>query len=206
MSDTATVETAEVEASKPAKKAKTPTPCLCRAYAVERKNDEGETERLVTGCNTDTSAKFAPGHDAKLKSLLIGAGANGHTVIKTTDEGELELSAMDAANEYGFASTVEKGIAKAAEKVAAKAEREAKKAAKLEASKATPGPAHAKVGRKVYQGEVLADGLTFQYEVTTGKGDEAVTEVKTANRFKVVEAPAEVEPQADEDDNSDADA
>lgn len=180
--------------------AKTPTPCLCGSYAVEVKTDEG-IERQVTGCEVETSARFAPGHDAKLKSLLIGAGAKGHSVVKTTDEdGEVTLSAMEAANEFGFASTVEKGIEKAAQREQAKAERERKKAEKLEAKKVAPGPTRAKVNRKVHEGEVLEDGLTFRYEVTTGEGDEAVTEVKETDRFKVVAD----EPETSDDEQGDA--
>lgn len=172
MSDTATVEATETEA-KPAKKVKALTPCLCRAYAVEYKNAEGETERLVTGCEAETTAKFGPGHDAKLKSLLIGAGAKGHDVVKTTDEGEVRLSAMDAANEYGFASTVEKGITKAAEKEAAKVEREAKRAAAKAEREAKAAQAKADREAKKAEKERQREEAKAAKEAETSGEDEA---------------------------------
>lgn len=176
--------------------AKTPTPCKCSLYAIETKGADG-VEHEVIGCDVETSANFAPGHDAKLKSHLIKAGAAGSDIVKKTDEGEVTLSAMDAANEFGFASTVEKGIAKAQERAEAKAKREQAKADRLAAKKVEPGPTKAKVGRKVHEGVVLADGLTFQYEVTSGSGDEATTEVKETVRFRVVTADEAADAQAD---------
>lgn len=171
--------------------AKTATPCLCRSYAVE-------TPEGLTGidCDRETVSNFAPGHDAKLKSLLIGAGAEGYRVVKTTDEGEQVMTAQEAANEFAFGAHVEKGIAKQVERAQAKANREAERAAKREARKVPPGPARAKVGRKEFDGEVLEDGLTFRYDVTTGEGDEATTEAKETTRFRVVP----VEDTADETD------
>lgn len=205
MSDTNVVEGAPVEETKPARAPKlvTLTPCLCGKYAVESKTAEG-TERLVTGCDREVKSNFAPGHDAKLKSMLINAGATGQPVIRTEADGsEITMDALDAASEFGFSGTVEAGIAKASEKLAAKQAREDARAAKAEAKLAIPGPAHAKVGRKVYEGIVLDDRVTFQYEVTTGKGDDAVTEVKQTSKFKVVEAPAvaDSETSAPADDN-----
>lgn len=132
MSDTATVEveatadeTAEVK-TKPAKKVKALKPCASSLYSYT------DAEGVTHTCGTEgreTTATFCPGHDAKLKSLLIKAGAAGYEVRKDVEGGFLTMSAMEAANEYGFASTVETGIAKAAEKAQAKAEREAKRAA-----------------------------------------------------------------------------
>lgn len=172
---------------------KTMTPCKCRQYAVE-------TLEGLTGidCDRETVSNFAPGHDAKLKSLLINAGANGHAIVKTTEEGEQNMSAQDAANEFAFGAHVEKGITKQAERAQAKANREAERLAKRDAKKVAPGPARAKVGRKEHDGEVLADGLTFQYDVTTGEGDEATTETKTSQRFRVVPADAEVANDGDD--------
>lgn len=171
--------------------AKTATPCVCRAYAVE-------TPEGLTGidCDRETVSNFAPGHDAKLKSLLIKAGANGYSVIKTTEEGEQKLTAQDAANEFAFGEHVAKGITKQVERAQAKADRAAAAAAKRDAKKVAPGPARAKVGRKEFDGEVLEDGLTFRYDVTTGEGDEATTETKETTRFRVVP----VEDTADETD------
>lgn len=131
MSDTATVEAEVTEAeAKPAKKAKTPSPCASSLYSWV--DADGVTHTCGTEGRT-TTATFAPGHDAKLKSLLIKAGAAGCEVMKSVDGGYLTMSAMDAASEYGFASTVKTGIDKAIERETAKAERLAKReAAKLE--------------------------------------------------------------------------
>lgn len=135
MSDTATVEveatadeTAEVK-TKPAKKVKALKPCASSLYSYV------DAEGVTHTCGTEgreTTATFCPGHDAKLKSLLIKAGAAGYEVRKDVEGGFLTMSAMEAANEYGFASTVETGIAKAAEKAQAKAERAAAKAEREE--------------------------------------------------------------------------
>lgn len=170
--------------------AKTMGPCLCSTYAVRVVLDDGAEERQITGCEVQTTSKFGPGHDAKLKSLLIKAGVDGNSVIKTAEGAEHVLSALDAASEFGFAAIVSKGIDKARERAEARERREADKLAKAEARRATPGPAQAKVGRKIVDGVVLDDGQTFEYTVTTGAGDEATTEVKTTTRFKVVAAPA----------------
>lgn len=181
MSDTETVEVAEAKPARQPKK--TPKPCTSSLYSWI--DAEGVTHTCGTEGRT-TTATFCPGHDAKLKSLLIQAGAAGCDVRKDVDDGYLTMSAMDAANEYGFASTVEQGIAKAQDRLAAKAKREQIKADRLAAKKSQPGPAHAKVGRKVHEGVVLEDGVTFQYQVTKGDGEDAVTETKTASRFRVV--------------------
>lgn len=130
MSDTATVEVEatadEATETKRAKKVKALKPCASSLYSYV------DAEGVTHTCGTEgreTTATFCPGHDAKLKSLLIKAGAAGYEVRKDVEGGFLTMSAMEAANEYGFASTVETGIAKAAEKAQAKAEREAKRAA-----------------------------------------------------------------------------
>lgn len=169
--------------------AKTKTPCQCSSYAVQVVTDEGE-QRQALDCDVETGGKFAPGHDAKLKSMLIGAGGAGHQVVKVTDEGEQLMSAIDAANEYGFGPSVQKGIDKAAERAEAKRQREAERVAKLEAKKLEPGAVTAKVGRKTFEGEVLEDGLTLSY------ADDG--EIKETQKFRVVPATVNAD-QADAD-------
>lgn len=106
-----------------------PTACACAAYAV--RIDGGETKS--NECTAQTGSKFAPGHDAKLKSLLIFAGTCDHEVVKTLTEGGTEtMTAVEAAQEHGFGSQVATGIQKANERHAAKAAREAERQRKIE--------------------------------------------------------------------------
>lgn len=135
MSDTA-VETPvadETVEAKPVREKKAPvepTACACQFYTGQ--NAKGET--LSTGCSEVTPRTFRPGHDAKLKSLLIQVGAAGNQVTKATDDEDVEMDPLHAAEEYGFRGLVEKSVesAKAKEEArAAKAkEREDAKAAK----------------------------------------------------------------------------
>ena len=199
MSETAAVETPEVEA-KPARQAKQPTPCACQFYTGK----DAKGEELATGCTEETVRTFRPGHDAKLKSLLIKVGSAGNQVTKTVDGETTEIDPLHAAEEFGFRNLVEKSIdgarAKAEAKAAkirerqeakearerakeeAKAERERKAAQKkahadavakaAEDRKSQPGPATAKVGRNKFDGEILQDGV-FKY--TNAKGEEVET-------------------------------
>jgi hypothetical protein len=141
MSETAVetpATTDEVEAKpKREKKVVEPTPCASSLYHWV--DDEG----VKHDCGTQgsvTPRTFRPGHDAKLKSLLIKAAVAGKQVVKTTPEdGEVEMDPLHAAEEYGFRGLVEKSVesarakqeardAKAKEREEAKAKREAEKA------------------------------------------------------------------------------
>lgn len=174
----------QAETVKKAEKAK--RKCLCSAYAIVTTDGDGVIERGTLGCDAETSAKFAPGHDARLKSMLIKAGAVGATVIKSTDEGDIEMTAVEAAKEYGFADTVAAGVERHAAKLAVKAEKAAARVEAKQAQRVAPGPAKAKVGRKTYEGTVLDDGLTFEYSVAVGAGDDATEETRSTTKFKIV--------------------
>jgi hypothetical protein len=78
-------------------------PCQCQTFtnAVTGEN---------TGCEADTGRVFAPGHDAKLKGLLIRAGVAGQPVLVFGQKGE--YTAEKAAAEFGFAAKVLESIAK----------------------------------------------------------------------------------------------
>lgn len=121
------------------------TPCLCGKYEVvleefDTPNGPDYTAE-TTGCNETTGNEFAPGHDAKLKSLLIRAGVAGHAVRY----GSLTTTADKAAQGFGFAHMVLAGIEKGKAKVAAKADRSAAKAERRAAAprkgKAAPAAA-----------------------------------------------------------------
>lgn len=102
------------------KKQVEPTPCACKDYAVKFDGQE-----RTTACDAESRGVFAPGHDAKLKSLLIFAGTHGHRVEHRTDEGTHEMSHVEAAEQHGFRPQVEFAVSKAAEKAAAREQREA---------------------------------------------------------------------------------
>jgi hypothetical protein len=122
------VEIPATEDEKPKRtpKAKVKTACACSQFAIKL---NAETARAI-GCTATTGGKFAPGHDAKLKSLLIEAGAKDLPVLRTVDGEDVEMSAFDAADLHGFASHVAKGAASAKEKAASAADRKAAREAK----------------------------------------------------------------------------
>lgn len=135
MTDTAVAESPSTEVDpavnvvaddKPTKAKAVATPCACSLYY----GTDGKGEALSTDCEAVTVRTFGPGHDAKLKSLLIKTAVAGEDVIKVVDGTETELSPVHAAEEYGFRDLVEKGVethrAKIAKRDEAKAERERK--------------------------------------------------------------------------------
>lgn len=158
----------------------------CRCSLV--RTASGET----TGCAELTVSKFKPGHDAKLKSLLGLAQANGEMVTVTTpgtNEGdantETEMSPLEAAGKFGNFGYM---VTEIAAKLVAKRERAANHKAKLAASKAQreakkaekgpkTTPAKAKVGRWEYEGFLVQQksGDVFRY---TNKKDETVEVAK----------------------------
>lgn len=143
MSDTAVetpVNETEAVEEKPAREKKAPvepTPCACQFYTGKNVKDEV----LSTGCDEKTPRTFRPGHDAKLKSLLIDVAVAGNQVTKATDDEDVEMDPLHAAEEYGFRNLVEKSVtAKRAKREAAEAKAneraEAKKAKEREKAEA----------------------------------------------------------------------
>lgn len=125
-----TVDTAPaVSEEKPAKAKAVATACACSLYT----GIDAKGVKLTTDCEAATVRTFGPGHDAKLKSLLIKTAVAGANVTKFHEDGSTsELSPVHAAEEYGFRELVEKGLAthraKLDKREEAKAAREAKKA------------------------------------------------------------------------------
>lgn len=118
----------------PAKAPKEPQRCKCSLYS-KAVDENGETVLVeLIACTATTGGNFAPGHDAKLKSALIGLGSTDESVYKTVNGEDVEMSAQDAANEYGFASKVASGIARAKEELATRDERNAAREAKKKAA------------------------------------------------------------------------
>lgn len=140
-----------------------PHPCECSRYEIEswigevpEGADPGEYVRHTgTGCDQTTARTFAMGHDAKLKSLLIRAGASGLAVRR--DDGGVVVTgdALQMAAAYGFAAKVEHGIRLAGEKAARKVEKDRAAAAEQQPQ---PKPVRIRVRRWVYDAVLAADG------------------------------------------------
>jgi hypothetical protein len=162
----------------------TATACRCSLVVTEG----GER----TGCTKTVTRAFAPGHDAKLKSLLGLAQANSEAVIVTipgesdTDPNtEVEMSPLEAAGRFGNFGYM---VVQIAAKITAKRDRAAAHKAKLaanaearaskkKAAKVALPVQKAKVGRWEYEGVVKADRFVY----TNKKG-----ETVAAERFQLV--------------------
>jgi len=106
--------------------------CLCGKYEIvveefENENGEPDYRSEDTGCNARTTRDFAPGHDAKLKSLLISAGARGLDVRYNGGGSATTGSAENAARGFAFAYMVIKGIEAARTKAEVRQNRAAAK-------------------------------------------------------------------------------
>lgn len=69
-------------------------------------------QRKATGCAATTQSTFAPGHDAKLKSLLIAAGVGGRQVREVTRDTVVTKDALRVAAELGWEDLVREAVAK----------------------------------------------------------------------------------------------
>ena len=92
------------------KAAKEKVACRCSAFTAEN----GE----YIECEAKTGRLFAPGHDAKLKGLLLRAAVAGVGVYDA--ESERTLPAIMVAEQFGFGQMVADGLAKRAAKAAAR--------------------------------------------------------------------------------------
>lgn len=93
------------------------TACVCGSYSFEVPVHEDVSGDKVwqlkaTGCAATTQSKFAPGHDAKLKSLLIQAGVGGHPVRRVVRDTVVAKDAMRVAVDLGWEDLVRDGIAR----------------------------------------------------------------------------------------------
>ena len=184
--------------------------CACSKYEIEiwtgevpEGADPNEYVKYIsTDCDAQTTRVFAPGHDAKLKSLLIQAGAGGDGV--RTEEGGMASTAeaMHWAEFYGFGHMVRNGIVRETERRAARNAKKAAKAAKpgrgksakaLTAQKAElagPAPVAApkvvpvdiKIGRWTYAATVDADG------VATYADKKGIAKTAAAGTYKIIPA------------------
>ena len=173
--------------------------CECGRYEIEQWTgevpegaDPGDfLELRGTGCVQTTTRTFAPGHDAKLKSLLIEAGASGWSV-RRNDGGVASIDdAQHWAARFDFAHMIYAGIARAGQKRADKlAKKEARELARAATKtvrapktrtvkKTEPEHVTIKVGRWEYLGTVNTQ--TNEAIFTSANG-----EVKTTKKFSIV--------------------
>lgn len=187
---TAPVEAATPEA--PAKAVKVPSKCKCGLYSkVEDDNGTPVLVELVP-CTATTNGNFAPGHDAKLKSQLIKLGATDTSVYKTVEGGEdVEMTAQDAANEYGFASKVREGIERAKTELATKADREKARADKKAAAETAKAEKKAEREKAAAERKAAADKAKADKKA-------AVEAAKTEAAATANEAKADAEGSDDE--------
>lgn len=88
-------------------------PCACRRFLAQNGDSTG-------GCEAQTKGTFAPGHDAKLKSLCVRAELAGVTI--TDRDGDApqawERDGLSTARLFGFGDLVAESVRKAREKKA----------------------------------------------------------------------------------------
>jgi hypothetical protein len=152
-----------------------------------------------TGCAKLTNRAFAPGHDAKLKSLLGQAQADGSQVTVATpgtedDEPETteEVSPLEAAGRFGnfgymvveiaakITAKRDRAAAHKAKLATNKAKREAAKVAKT--AKVVKEPATAKVGRWEREGFLVTQKTGEQvFEFAKKSG-----EIEQVAKFQLV--------------------
>lgn len=175
------------------------TRCACHAFEIESwKGDvpeDGDPNDYViyegTDCTQMTYRTYAPGHDAKLKSLLIKAGAAGLEVVRHDGGVNSHASAEKFAQHLGFGHQVLAGIARAKAKAAERAEKKAAKAAKKaepkaprsQAQQVAPAKIKIKIGRHFYDAVISPETKEAAY--VTAKG-----EAKTApeGKYKLADA------------------
>lgn len=153
-------------------------PCAC-----QQARDAETGKPLVEVCGRDTQRTFAPGHDARLKGALIRHGLAGRKV-RIGNEPHV-YDATTAAGAWGFREQVANGVANPDSKLAKRARRVAKSGAEGGPKTAKPAPKRvvAKVGRWIYEGEVLAaaDGQpVFRYTDKKGATKETLKFAKVA--------------------------
>jgi hypothetical protein len=151
-----------------------------------------------TGCTKLTNRAFAPGHDAKLKSLLGQAQADGVDVTVTTpaeaEDGKPTTEAMAPLMAAGRFGNFGYMVVEIAAKITAKRERAAAHQAKLAANRAKRAeaaankkakvvkePATAKVGRWERKGFLVTQKTGEQVFEYTDKSGEA----KVATKFQL---------------------
>ncbi len=92
--------------------------CACSLYSYlvpqhTGPNGDQVWRRVTTECLATTRSTFSPGHDMKLRSLLVEAGAEGHQVLWTGDDTVIGKTAERWAADLGWLDAVRDGIKRA---------------------------------------------------------------------------------------------
>lgn len=174
MSKTAAAATAAVEKA-----------CACAAYEIvlnewTDEQDQPEIETEETGCTARTTRDFAPGHDAKLKSMLIRAGVQGLEVRHNAGGVVHSGDAATMAKGFGFYHMVVDGIKSGK----AKAEAKANRAAAAPKAERKPRGKAASQERAAVLTEKMA-AKTAQAEVRTEAPAPAAAPVAETTKVKV---------------------
>ncbi|MFB8348966.1 hypothetical protein [Streptomyces niveus] len=93
------------------------TGCMCGSYSFEvpvheEANGDKVWQLKATRCAATTQSRFAPGRDAKLKSLLIQAGVGGHQVRRIVRDTVVAKDAVRVAADLGWEDHVRDAIAR----------------------------------------------------------------------------------------------
>lgn len=115
----------------PAKKEKVLNTCGCLSTVTVAGG-----EKVYSSCGAKVARRFAPGHDAKLKSLLIKTAVAGETIVVRDGGTRTEFDPAVMAKSLGWGGFVASAQEKAAKRASVVAARTAAKAAKP-AKKAT---------------------------------------------------------------------
>jgi hypothetical protein len=181
-----------------APKQRTPKPknaCQCFSTRTGDTTDEGDP--IFRACGQTTSGTYAPGHDAKLKSVLLELSVNGQQYHR--QDGGILTSGDPAAmaRDLNWGHFVDRAVESASQRKEARAAREqraaerkaereqvaarkAEEKAAAKAAKAESAPAlaagrkaQAKIGRQVRDVEIVGedgDKVTVRYAAPGGSG------------------------------------
>lgn len=158
-----------------------PTDCECSLWEIGCDVDvpegaEPDVTIETTGCTATTNRVFAPGHDAKLKALLIRAGVEGLDVRYGRVTGVVHTTDWAAtAARFGFEEMVRKGVERGVAKAQARLTRQANKAA------AKPPR---KVGARVVSAEPGSGILVADLDALVSGGDAAARHADSAAYHK----------------------
>ncbi|MGW0854734.1 hypothetical protein [Streptomyces sp. NPDC002690] len=89
----------------------TAKPCECSSYSLlvlVHENTQGDKvwQQTTTDCTATTKRTFAPGHDSKLKSLLLQARDGGRQIRRTSGTTVVDRDAARVAADLGWEDLV----------------------------------------------------------------------------------------------------
>jgi hypothetical protein len=174
------VAAAVAEAVKTTKPKKEMKPCQCFSQiSCQFKNADGSVEYdIYESCGGETFRDFLPGHDAKLKSVLIKHHLNNHDFHYLDNNGTLvTVNPRQFAATRGWEKFLDAAADKQGRKIAAAQAKAVKKSETKSKKSSEPTPtrgAHPvrfKIGRWEYDGNIEAEDvneLTVSYKNKKG--------------------------------------